>query len=337
MKINANNITHDILKAHMLKTDLKKEALEIKEGLLYGLYDNKMQPIYTQINSNIDFTKQFYRKGNSTFYIDKGATGHLGVSYVVIKESILHKVLSNSIVNIIAGTTILYIIIALIGIYLAKLFISPIQQQREKINDFVKNTTHELNTPLSAILLCVDSQSYYTEKNRNHIKISAKKLSNLYKDLTYLFFKDYKQDEQSLNNIATILLQELEYHTELANKKSISISHDIEETFIKIEAECFIRIINNLISNAIKYTKRKGEITIILKNNVLSIKDTGIGIEKEKQDKIFNRYYRATHEIGGFGIGLDIVYSICKNYNITIDVKSQIKEGTTFTLHFPQR
>jgi two-component system OmpR family sensor kinase len=223
-------------------------------------------------------------------------------------------------------------VLALVGSYLAKLFIYPIQSQREKLNTFIKDTTHELNTPLSAILLCISSENFYSEENRQHIKLSAKKISNLYKDLSYLTLKNEKND--SFIDISKILKDELSYHQQLAIKKKILITHSIEQTFFKIDKDNFERLINNLISNAIKYTKRNGQINIKLKNNILSIEDNGIGIAKDKLAKIFERYYRATSSVGGFGIGLNIVYSICKNYDIKIDVKSKIKEGTTFTLKF---
>ena len=95
-----------------------------------------------------------------------------------------------------------------------------------------------------------------------------------------------------------------------------------------------MRKLSNLVSNAIKYNKMGGEIDISLKNKILTIKDTGIGIQEEKVKNIFDRYYRATLEQGGFGIGLNIVSKICKDYNIKIVVDSELNESTTFKLIF---
>jgi two-component system OmpR family sensor kinase len=78
----------------------------------------------------------------------------------------------------------------------------------------------------------------------------------------------------------------------------------------------------------------KGSIFIELKNNTLTIKDTGIGIEEKKINDIFNRYFRATTQSGGFGIGLNIVKNITTQYNIDIQVDSKVNEGTTFILKF---
>lgn len=87
-------------------------------------------------------------------------------------------------------------------------------------------------------------------------------------------------------------------------------------------------------SNAIKYNKQKGNIEIALSKNILIIKDSGIGIDKNKIEDIFTRFYRATSQSGGFGIGLNIVKNICDKYSIKFDVKSKINQGSTFTFNF---
>lgn len=138
-------------------------------------------------------------------------------------------------------------------------------------------------------------------------------------------------NELSLN---TIINEQLKYFEALASKKRITIRTNLEEFEYKINEDDFIRVFNNLVSNAIKYNKMGGEIDISLRNKILTIKDTGIGIQEEKVKNIFDRYYRATSEQGGFGIGLNIVSKICKDYNIRIVVDSELNESTTFKLIF---
>ncbi len=334
MEITASDISHKIIQAHMQGFNLDLQNLKTDINFKYALFDNKLKPIHTQFNANLDFSQKIFKKNDSMFYIDKGTTGHLAVSYVVIKENSLSNNLLELKKNIIFATIIIYIIIAIIGFSLAKLFIYPIQAQREKLNRFIKDTTHELNTPLSALLLCTSDDNFFSETNKKHIKLSAKKISNLYKDLTYLTLQDHQKNATKKIDIYKILNEELSYHSQLASKKKITINHSLEKTLYKIDKEDFIRITNNLLSNAIKYTKRDGEINITLKNSILSIQDNGIGIEKDKLKKIYERYYRATQSVGGFGIGLNIVYTICKSYNIKISVKSKPEKGTTFELNF---
>ena len=335
MEITASSISHKIIQAHMKGLNLDLENLNTPNNFKYALFDKSQKPIHVEFDEAVDFSKKTFKKDNSIFYVDEGTTGHLAVSYVVIKENSLEQHLSALKQKIIYITIAIYLFIVIVGVSLAKLFIYPIQAQREKLNTFVKDTTHELNTPISALLLCINSEDFASEKNREYINLSAKKISNLYKDLTYITLKTDKPKATSLIDISEILKDELAYHTQLSQKKKINISSSLEKTLFKIDKEDFIRVTNNLISNAIKYTKRNGSIEITLKDSTLTIKDNGTGIEKEKLDKIYERYYRATSSVGGFGIGLNIVYTICKNYAIKIDVESKLKKGTTFRLTFP--
>ncbi len=334
MQVNSGNISHRIIQAHMQNIHINFDNLQVDNGLKYGLYDSAFKAVYTQIKEKIDFSKRAFREKDALFYIDHGVSGHLGVSYVVVKKTNLNSKLSKLLRGVVAVAFSIYMLIALIGFYLAKLFIYPIQSQREKLNTFIKNATHELNTPVSALLLCVDSENFYNEKNRSLIRISAKKISNLYKDITYITLKEHKKEILIEQDISKILQKELSYHTSLARKKRIDLTYDLEETLLQIDEEDFTRLANNLISNAIKYTKRNGEIRVTLKNRSLKVEDNGIGIAKERLEKIFERYYRATQSVGGFGIGLDIVHSVCKTYDLEIEVESKLGEGTKFVIKF---
>ena len=112
-----------------------------------------------------------------------------------------------------------------------------------------------------------------------------------------------------------------------------NIQNDIHITFNELE---LYRIIDNNISNAIKYSKDSSNIEIFLhkENNKIKLmfKDEGIGI-KDKS-KIFERYYRGDKITGGFGIGLSIVKNICIKNKIEIKVESQVNKGTTFIYLF---
>ena len=110
-----------------------------------------------------------------------------------------------------------------------------------------------------------------------------------------------------------------------------------KEGTIWIDEAKIARVIDNLISNAIKYNKRSGEIALVLKEECLMISDTGIGIEKEKISAMFERYSRFNSTEGGFGIGLNIVKSILDEYKLEVEVNSVIKMGTTIKIHLPKR
>ena len=96
-----------------------------------------------------------------------------------------------------------------------------------------------------------------------------------------------------------------------------------------------ILLIDNLLSNAIKFSKKGGRIELVLTEKYLSVKDYGLGISKEDQKNIFKRF-RSTNTLqGGFGVGLDIVSQICKEYHIRIELESEPSKGSEFRLVFP--
>jgi two-component system OmpR family sensor kinase len=221
-----------------------------------------------------------------------------------------------------------------VGYILARLFLRPIIIQRNKLNNFVKDTTHELNTPVSAIIMSLEDTNNVSERSFERIKLSAKRISEIYHDLTYLFLENDNNMPKENINVKEILDSQMEYFSTIANKKKIVVEYIADDTSLLISREDFIRLSNNLISNALKYTNKDGKIEVVLNQNSLMIKDNGIGIAKDKQVNLFKRFYRATDEVGGFGIGLNIVHNITQKYDFTIEVDSKENEGTTFIVKF---
>lgn len=329
-----SNISSRIIFTHMSDNSLDLKQFLKNDIYKISFYDKDKNLIIGNLNEKIDFTKQFIQNEQNFTLVNDSTYGHLGVSYIVIQENLLFKSLKKMQVDIITLFLIVYSILALIGFYLAKLLLKPIKDEREKLNNFIKDTTHELNTPISAILMSSESEEL-TKKQIKRIQLAANKISEIYKDLTYIFLEDNSEKEDFKNiNLKEVIISQLKYFEALAERKKISISTSLEDTNYFIDENDFIRLFNNLLSNAVKYNKMKGSIFIELKNNTLTIKDTGIGIDEKKINDIFNRYFRATTQSGGFGIGLDIVKNITTQYNIDIQVDSKVNEGTTFILKF---
>ena len=209
-----------------------------------------------------------------------------------------------------------------------------IKEERIKLNNFIKDTTHELNTPISAIMMSSENENL-TPKQIERIRLSANRISEIYKDLTYLFLenKEKPKDIEKID-LASLIKEQIESFEPLYLKKRLDVTVNINKFIYEINKDDFIRLFNNLFSNAIKYNKMGGKIDVNLQENILIIKDSGIGINKDKIKDIYKRYYRATEQSGGFGLGLNIVNMICKRYDIKINVESIEKEGTTFKLTF---
>ncbi len=332
MQNRATKISSAIINSHMKNKQLKFSNIYDADNLQFSLYSINGEKKFGNIDRNIDLTNEGYIDSNDMIVVDKSALGYLGIGYVVVLNNDFYNEMFKLKVIIFGIFMMCYMLVCMIGIYLIRLFMKPIQNERDRLNNFIKDTTHELNTPITAIMMCTNKDAIPNEKNIERIYISAKRISEIYKDLTYLLLsRDHKKSISNIS-VSNIMEEELEYFEILAFKKNIKITSEIEETSLNINNEDFKRIFSNLLSNAIKYNNRNGTIYISLKNKILFIKDTGIGIDEKKIKNVFNRFYRATTESGGFGLGLNIVHEICEEYSIKIIMDSKLKVGTIFTL-----
>lgn len=220
-----------------------------------------------------------------------------------------------------------------------------LKQTNEQKTNFFINLAHETKTPLTLI-------DNYLEKDikkrgaSEEIEIVKQNIYKLQRDMiNFLDIEkiDRKQIFYNHNQIidfSNILSLKIIMFKEIANKKDIKIKSEIEENiYIKIDPYAIDRIINNLIDNAIKYTKNGGYIDVSLKLNngkvEFIIRDTGIGISKEEQENIFKPYYQVSHNksnIQGIGMGLNITKKIIDEVGGKIEVESKINEGTKFTI-----
>lgn len=336
-KSNMQNIiskaSSEIIVSHMLNGNFNKESYLNNQEYKISFYDKDKNFLFGNLEGDFSFEQNFYNDEEKLIIIDSSTVGHLGIWYIVLKDNSLKEKISNLKLNIVLIFFIFYSIITLIGWSLAKMFLRPIKNERERLNNFIKDTTHELNTPISAIIMSCEGDNL-TQKQLDRIKFSAKRVSEIYKDLTYIFLENIEKKNFDKIDLSKIIKQEIISFEPMIARKKLKIDLQLEEFFYEISKDDFIRLFNNLFSNAIKYNKIDGNIDIILKNRELIIKDTGIGVSKDKIKDIFNRYYRGTNQSGGFGLGLNIVNMICKTYNIKIDVESIEDSGTKFILNF---
>ena len=313
----------------------KKEYLKALKHCRFeaGYYDKSKKPFYTEIAEVAQFNTEFFEQNMKCYTVIEDKSEHLGVRYVVLKENDLSNALKNLRIKIIGYLVFSFILMGIVGYFLGRLFLQPVREQIESLDKFISDTTHELNTPISAILMTIQSLRDVEPKKMKRLEASAKRLSTMYSSLTYRLEGGVEPSEQLC--LANIVTERIEFIKELIDSKKLQIVLDLEATKIVMPRRSVYRLIDNLISNAIKYSDVGDTITITLQDNVLQVKDTGIGIDEKMQEDIFRRYYRAGDERGGFGIGLNIVLSICKKYKIKLDLESKKGEGSTFILTFP--
>ena len=332
MRTYASSIASKAIASHMYG-----ESFDYKNETAYiiGMYDSKFNILYGDEIDNIDFNKGIYQQDKALYVIDQSAHLHLGIKYIVLKNTELFNDTKKLKTQVIFYTIVALVFVAVIGYFLSRLFLMPIANEREKLDKFIKDTTHELNTPISALLMSVSSLKDEDSKIKDRIKLSANRISNIYDDLCYLL-KDELNIKYELKalNIKNIMNEQLELLEEYAKSKKIKIDKNLEDLIFTIDEESSKRLINNLLSNALKYSKPNTTIKIVLKNNQLFIQDQGVGIEKKDLENIKKRYVRINNNEGGFGIGLDIVNTICKKYDIKFTIKSKENIGSKVILEF---
>jgi signal transduction histidine kinase len=216
--------------------------------------------------------------------------------------------------------------------------------------------THELKAPLSAIqgLLDVMLKGYVgtiTDKQKELIERMQKRIDSVLEVSAELLDIYQWQSKGIIDKVWTSVslkdqIQKAEDLFKLiAQKKSITISYEVPEEQVNVKAgeEELEKVLNNLISNAIKYTPTGGSISVHLtrvdKQVTLSVKDNGIGISSEDVPKIFNEFFRTKEakaiDPGGRGLGLPFVKRIVESLGGTIRVESEKGQGTEFMVTLP--
>ena len=300
-----------------------------------AIFDSDKKQIFSTLESkDIKFDEVTYTSNNMIHFIEEPESYYLGTKYIVIEipdDNIWFAKVKN---EIITYSLIAFIFMIIIGYFISKLFLKPMRDALHLLDRFIKDTTHELNTPISAIITNIEmiDKNLLDDKlarKINRIDIGAKTISNIYEDLTFLTLNNKIISQNEYLNLSHIINQRVEYFKSLASIKKINFELDIkDEIYLYSDIKKISKLIDNLISNAIKYNKISGTINICLKEGYLSIEDTGKGMSDESLSNLFERYSRFDNSVGGFGIGLNIVSLIAKEYNLKLDVKSKINVGT---------
>ncbi len=300
-----------------------------------AIYDSSKKEIFSTLQTkDIDLTKHIYIVGNKIHYIRILERYYLGTMYLVIEVNDNEKWFNFFKIKVLVYGVILFLILLIAGYFLLKMLLRPMRESLYLLDRFIKDTTHELNTPVSAILMNIEtlSREGLDEKNAkkiHRIDIAARTISTIYNDLTYVALKNQVQSKDEDVNLAALLRERVEFFRILATQKKLSYELELdEEANLIIDRGKIMRVIDNLLSNAIKYNKRAGSIKVILKKDYFMISDTGIGMKKRDIKEVFERYTRFNKSEGGFGIGLNIVAAIASEYDLVIDIDSQLNVGT---------
>lgn len=306
-----------------------------------AIYDSSKKKIFsTLLMGDVKLDEVIYLKDGYIHLIKEPESYYLGSKYVIVEIEDDNIWFLNIKYKMLFWFLFSFILLLFVGYFIAKLFLKPMRESIQMLDRFIKDTTHELNTPIAAILSNIQmiNKNNIDEKlakKINRIEIGAKTISNIYEDLTFVSLNNQIISNNEKLNFSQILNQRVDFFKSIANSKQIEFILDIKENvFIVCDIKKLSKLIDNILSNAIKYNKFQGFIKVTLKDKILIIEDSGKGMSKDNLANLFTRYKRFDKSVGGFGIGLNIVSLIAKEYDLKIDVISKIDVGTRIKIRW---
>ncbi len=329
--------------SNSLISNLKELHINIDKDNVYprdekyksAIYDSDKKKIFSTLQSQIvKLDDVIYLKNDKIHFIKEPESYYLGSKYVIVEIPDDHIWFENIKYKMIIGFLLAFLFMIFVGYFISKLFLKPMRDALHLLDRFIKDTTHELNTPVTAIITNIETidKSLLDDKTLrkiNRIEIGAKTISNIYEDLTFVTLNNQIISNNENINLSNILRQRVDFFLSIANMKKIRFETNIKDNvFIFCDIKKISKLIDNLLSNAIKYNKNSGFIKVVLAKNSMIIEDSGKGMSSENLENLFDRYQRFDKSVGGFGIGLNIVSLIAKEYDFKIDVTSQLGVGT---------
>ena len=333
MQHYSDKITAAVINAHMHGGGLHLPAPPPDTD--FALVSTQGDVVYGNMPKGItDVKNGFLELDDSAVLISDAPQEHLNIRYVIVESTTYHKELEALLAYLLLVMIAISVGIVTVAWVLSRIFMRPIHQKVEQIEQFIQDISHELNTPVTALQMSSKralQKGVYDEKILTNIAISTKQLYSIYRSLAYLNFATPKEGPKELD-LRPILEENIAYYGELSRAKNIVFKTDFSDAALRITEDRAGLLFSNLIANAIKYSMPDTTVTVTLKEHLFSIKDEGFGIEKEKLETIFKPYERGSQIAGGFGIGLSIVKQICDEFKIKIVVESKPDKGSCFML-----
>ena len=244
----------------------------------------------------------------------------------------------------------------LIGAVIVLHDISELDHLERIKRDFVANASHELKTPITAIRglteTILDDIEMPEETKHDFIKkvyAQSLRLSSLVTDLMTISRMESDHQEKNFHSfdLVEVAKRSVAASEEITKEKQLDLKLELPAIAMNIKGDyqAISQLVDNLLDNATKYTGMAGTILISIRSEntdvVLTVKDSGIGISPQLQQRIFERFYRVdkarSRELGGTGLGLSIVKNIAEQHGGSVSVESQPGLGSTFCVSLPMQ
>ncbi len=312
---------------------LKEVGLERSIKVKYAFFDKKGEKLTYNLSTKIkDYDFRTLVNYPFLYYKKQLHDNIYNISFMICEIKIDYS-------KVILLATIMFFVILINIIILNKSIIKNISKPYELVQKYTNilfnDTMHELKTPLGIINLNLDllARNHLESKHIKRMKIALKQIQINYEAIEYYIKNKKLIYVKDKINLSEYLFSRVDFFEDIANSKFITIKTDIKENvYVFMNLLELQRIIDNTIINAIKYSKPNSKIIIKLSKNLhscfLAIQDFGYGIKDTKS--VFNRFSREDQTQGGFGLGLNIIETICNKNGIIIKLNSKENEGSTF-------
>ena len=293
---------------NMMQCHLNKQCKEFELNTVQNIDKKKLHTLYVENYVYMLFkTKDNYIK----MYTSKD-------NYLA-KQSKIQK-------HVLIEYSLYLIVLILESLLFAIYAIKPLKKALLLNEEFVKDILHDFNTPLSALKINHKILTKQYAEN-DAIKRSEEAINNILSLQTNLhYFMNQSELKNDSVNLKDILQLRVKYFQTIFS--DVIYSLDVKDTVLYTNRDAFLRVIDNLLSNAGKYNIKNGTVEIFLNDSILIIKDSGVGIKNP--DKIFDRYYKENDR--GIGIGLHIVHKLCDELGIVLKLDTVLTKGTTFSI-----
>ncbi len=331
---------------NLLQKKLSERGIDM--AFEYAVYEEGKKPIFQSENFNEYEDLKYFRAS-----LFPGGVFNKNTLISIYFPGERNHILSS--MGMMGGSTMLITLFILMMFSLALYIIFKQKRLSELKNDFVNNMTHELKTPISTISLASQmlNDRSIPEEQKNLAQISriiqaeSKQLGFQVERVLQMAIFDHGQlklklEEVDVHDVIETVAQNFLLQVDKREGR-LEFLPEAEDAVIDGDLMHLTNVVSNLIENAMKYTRRTPEIQIATRNEngflIISVADNGIGINKEDQKRIFDKFFRVptgnVHNVKGFGLGLSYVKLIVEQHHGFIRLKSEPNKGSQFDIHLP--